>query len=88
MRVAVIADAHLGGPGGAAAPLLRQLEEVAATGCRRLLFLGDLFHVWVGHPSYETPEVTAVVDCLRGWPAPHNPGGVVSEMADLLRQYS
>lgn len=65
MSVAVIADAHLGGPGGAAEPLVRQLGQIAASGCRHLVLLGDLFHVWVGDRRYETPEVRAVVTALR-----------------------
>lgn len=64
--VAVIADAHLGGPGGEPEPLLRQLAGVAESGCRRLLLLGDLFQVWVGKPRFHTPEIGVVVEALRG----------------------
>jgi UDP-2,3-diacylglucosamine hydrolase len=64
--VAVIADAHLGGPGGEPAPLVRQLAEVAESGCRRLLLLGDLFQVWVGKRRFHTPEIELVVETLRG----------------------
>lgn len=65
MSVAVIADAHLGGPGGESGPLLRQLERLPDEGCRQLVLLGDLFHVWVAHPRYETPEVRAVTGALK-----------------------
>jgi UDP-2,3-diacylglucosamine hydrolase len=63
--VAVIADAHLGGPGGAPEPLLRQLDEIAAGGCRHLVLLGDLFQVWVGRRRFLTPEIERVVAALR-----------------------
>jgi len=65
MSVAVIADAHLGGPGGPAEPLVQQLGEIGASGCRHLVLLGDLFHVWVGERRYETPEIRSVVAALR-----------------------
>jgi UDP-2,3-diacylglucosamine pyrophosphatase LpxH len=65
MAVAVIADAHLGGPGGSAAPLVAQLEALPGQGAERLLLLGDLFQGWVGFERFETPDVAAVVAALR-----------------------
>ncbi|HEX9732977.1 MAG TPA: UDP-2,3-diacylglucosamine diphosphatase [Thermoanaerobaculia bacterium] len=65
MTVAVIADAHLGGPGGEAGPLVAQLAELPRRGCRHLVLLGDMFHVWVGSARFETPEIRAVVPALR-----------------------
>ena len=65
MAVALIADAHLGGPGGAAGPLVEQLLALPKEGAERLLLLGDLFQAWIGDPRFETPEVTAVVATLR-----------------------
>ena len=65
MPVAVIADAHVSGPGGPAGPLLAQLQALPAQGCRHLVLMGDIFHVWVGFPSFETPDIAAVVEVLR-----------------------
>lgn len=65
MSVALIADAHLSGPGGPAGPLVAQLEALPGRGCRRLVMMGDLFQAWVGFRSFETPDVAAVVSALR-----------------------
>ena len=65
MAVAVIADAHLGGAGGGAEALVRQLDALATQGCQRLILLGDIFHVWVGSPKFETAEIAEVVAALR-----------------------
>jgi UDP-2,3-diacylglucosamine hydrolase len=65
MSIALIADAHLGGPGGSAGPLIAQLEALPGQGCHRLVLMGDLFQAWIGFRSFETPDVIAVVDALR-----------------------
>lgn len=52
--IAVVADAHLGGPGGALGPLLDQLQQAADQGLDRLVLLGDIFQAWVGLPAFET----------------------------------
>ena len=65
MSVAVVADAHLGGPGGSADELIAQLDELARSDCRHLVLLGDLFHVWVGARRYETPEIRALAGTLE-----------------------
>ena len=72
LPVAVIADAHIGGPGGPAEPLVEQLEELGSGVPGHLVLMGDLFHVWVGQRSYETPEIRQVVAALAelrvaGW---------------------
>lgn len=64
MGVAVIADAHIGGPGGGPEPLVEQIDGLAAAGCDHLVLLGDLFQVWVGDRRYETPAIRAVVDAV------------------------
>lgn len=64
--VAVVADAHLGGPGGEAAPLIEQLAALPGEGCRRLLLMGDLFQLWIGDRRYETPDIARVVETLAG----------------------
>jgi UDP-2,3-diacylglucosamine hydrolase len=64
MAVAVVADAHLGATGGLVSDLTEQLEGLEAKRCERLLLLGDLFHVWIGNPRFETPEIAAVVRSL------------------------
>jgi UDP-2,3-diacylglucosamine hydrolase len=65
MPVALIADAHLSGPGGPAGPLVAQLEALPGEGCRHLVLMGDLFQAWVGFRSFETPDVVSVVSALR-----------------------
>ena len=57
MKVAGVADAQLGGPGGGAAPLAEQLGRLADEGAHRLVLLGDLFQAWVGFHQYETPGI-------------------------------
>ena len=64
MAVAIIADAHLGGPGGEAGPLLDQLDVLATSGAERLVLLGDLFQVWVGYRQYETEEIRRFLDAV------------------------
>jgi UDP-2,3-diacylglucosamine hydrolase len=65
MSIAIIADAHLSGPGGPAGPLVEQLAALPAQGCRRLVLMGDLFQAWVGFESFETGDVRAFVAALR-----------------------
>src|SRR3954451_21770711 len=63
--IAIVADAHLSGPGGPAGPLIEQLQALPGQGCRRLVLMGDLFQAWVGFRSFETEEVRTVVAALR-----------------------
>jgi UDP-2,3-diacylglucosamine hydrolase len=65
LPTAIIADAHLGGTGDAAAPLVEQLDSLERVGCERLVLLGDLFQAWVGSRRFETAAITAVVAALR-----------------------
>ena len=69
MSVAVIADAHIDGPGGEPGPLIEQLRQLGDDGCRHLVLLGDLFQTWIGQRRYETRaigEVAAALAELRG----------------------
>ncbi len=59
-----MADAHLGGPGGAAQPLIEQLEALPGLGCGHLVLLGDLFQIWIGDRRYETPDIARVAETL------------------------
>jgi UDP-2,3-diacylglucosamine hydrolase len=66
-RVALLADAHLGGPGGDAAPLAAQVRGLAGS-CSRLVLLGDLFQAWVGFPQFDPgglQEVLAAIAEVR-----------------------
>lgn len=65
MPTALLADAHLAGPGGPAGPLAEQLAALPAQGCRHLVLMGDLFQSWVGFESFETADIRAVVAALR-----------------------
>ena len=67
-KLAILADAHLGGPGGDATPLVAQLRALPDQGCERLLLMGDLFQAWVGFRQFEPPglaELLATVAALR-----------------------
>ncbi len=64
MAVAIVADAHIGGPGGEIGPLLEQLSTVGEQGAERLLLLGDLFQVWVGFRQFETPAIRALLEVV------------------------
>lgn len=65
MSVALVADAHLGGSSATPEELVAQLEELPAAGCRRLVLLGDIFHVWVGDRRFETPAIRTVFPALE-----------------------
>jgi UDP-2,3-diacylglucosamine pyrophosphatase LpxH len=62
--VALVADAHVGGPGGDVEPLLEQLRVLPAAGCSRLLLAGDLFQAWVGFPQFEPAGLSAFLDVV------------------------
>lgn len=64
MSVAVLADAHIGGPGGAAGPLVSQLHELDPEIHDRLIVLGDLFQAWVGFPHFETAAVAELAEAF------------------------
>ena len=65
MRVALLADSHLSGPGGSAGPLVDQLAALPAQGCDRLILMGDVFQAWIGARRFESDDIRAVVAALR-----------------------
>lgn len=83
MSVAVIADSHLGGPGGSAEPLVEQLREARRRGCERVVLLGDVFHVWVALRGFETAEVEGVLAAV----AELRRAGVVVEYVEGNRDF-
>lgn len=65
MAVALLADAHVGGPGGDGEDLAEELRRLDPGTCDLLLILGDLFHVWVGDVRYETAEIRRLLPVLE-----------------------
>jgi len=65
VRVALLADSHLSGPGGSAGPLVEQLRALPAQGCDRLILLGDVFQAWIGARRFETEDIRAVMAALH-----------------------
>jgi UDP-2,3-diacylglucosamine pyrophosphatase LpxH len=66
--VAIVADAHLNGPGGSVTELVTQLRALAEKPPARLVLLGDIFHVWVGYAHFEPPglaELLVVLQAIR-----------------------
>jgi UDP-2,3-diacylglucosamine pyrophosphatase LpxH len=64
VAVALLADAHVGGPGGRGDDLAEELAALEPGRCELLLVLGDLFHVWVGDRRYETAEIRRLLDAI------------------------
>jgi UDP-2,3-diacylglucosamine hydrolase len=58
-----IGDVHLDRDDPCLGPFLEYLERVGETS-RRIVFLGDLFNLWIGRPELEQPHQTAVVNKL------------------------
>ena len=65
MRVALLADAHVGGPGGSGELLVEQLDALDPSSCSQLVILGDLFQVWVAERRFETDEIRRVLPAIR-----------------------
>jgi len=65
VRVALLADSHLSGPGGPAGPLVEQLRALPVQGCDRLILMGDVFQAWIGARRFETEDIRAVVAALH-----------------------
>jgi UDP-2,3-diacylglucosamine hydrolase len=64
MKVALVADAHIEGPGGEPGPLVEQIAALPGAGVERLILLGDIFQAWVGFRQFETPAVRAILDAV------------------------
>jgi UDP-2,3-diacylglucosamine pyrophosphatase LpxH len=65
MAVALVTDAHLGGPGGEAEPLAAQLLALPTDDCHHVILLGDLCQVWIGDRRFETQEIARLVEAVR-----------------------
>jgi UDP-2,3-diacylglucosamine hydrolase len=65
MRVALVADAHLGGTDARPEELAEQLLALRAEDCERLVLLGDIFHVWVGDRRFESAAIRTVFPVLE-----------------------
>jgi UDP-2,3-diacylglucosamine hydrolase len=65
-RTALVADSHIGGPGGTGEELFAQLQQLPDQGCDRLVMMGDIFQVWVGDERYETAEIRRLLPILEG----------------------
>ncbi len=63
--VAVFADAHLGQAEGDADDFLDALAAVRGRGLSTIVFLGDIFHVFIGDARFETPLVRRVLEAWR-----------------------
>lgn len=60
--VAVFADAHLGQAEGDADDFLAALSDVAGRGMTTIVFLGDIFHYFIGDARFETPLIRRVLE--------------------------
>ncbi|MCH8884437.1 MAG: UDP-2,3-diacylglucosamine diphosphatase [SAR324 cluster bacterium] len=61
--VYLIADAHLGDARAAPEPFLAMLGQLPEA--RAIVFLGDLFKVWLALPKYWNSDVRAVIEGFR-----------------------
>lgn len=59
MITACIADSHL----GPSEPFLRHLKELENLGTSRFIFLGDIFHYYVGIPSWTDYVDSEILQC-------------------------
>ena len=64
-RLAFVGDVHLDRGDAALEPFLSLLDRLGQR-ARRIVFLGDLFNVWLGRRELEQPHQTAVIEALRG----------------------
>ena len=86
--VALIADAHLGGPGGTGATLQEQLDALTPDTCGLALFMGDLFHVWVGDSRFETTTIRSFLPTLEALRRRGIPAVYIEGNRDFFLQHS
>ena len=86
--VALIADAHLGGPGGTGAALREQIEALTPNTCSLALFMGDLFHVWVGDSRFETATIRSFLPTLEALRQRGVPAVYIEGNRDFFLQHS
>lgn len=63
-RLAFVGDVHLDRDDPDLDPFLSFLDHLGRTS-RRIVFLGDLFNIWLGRPELEQPHQAAVLEKLR-----------------------
>lgn len=64
-ELAFVGDVHLD-RGDSDLPSFLGFVESLAMRAEQLVFLGDLFNLWIGTRGFEAPHQTAVLDCLAG----------------------
>jgi UDP-2,3-diacylglucosamine hydrolase len=54
---AVFADCHVGRRPGDEEPFLEALDAARGRGAKAITLLGDIFHIFIAHPKFETPAI-------------------------------
>ena len=62
---AVFADCHVGRRPGDEEPFLKALDTVRSRGARAITLLGDIFHIFIAHPKFETPAIDRFLQKAR-----------------------
>lgn len=64
--ILVVADVHLNGEDPAAREAFLAFLQRESTGCGTIIFLGDLFDLWLGPSLLQQPHHQALADALAG----------------------